>query len=129
MYRAKAAGRNGHRIFDFELRTDIQHRKQLEQELCVAMTNEQLEFYNQPFVEDGTGVVECYEALMRWNHPTHLILKITETVILSNESITDKSLLKIHTLGVLIVFNNFDTGFSSLSYLQRFPFNKVKIDR
>lgn len=202
MYQAKAAGRNGYRIFDFELRSNIQYRKELEQELRLAIADEQLELYYQPIVEGGTGIVEGYEALMRWNHPRRgllppsqfipiaedaglmtelgnwaitracqqmavlpshikvavnvspsqfrsasilvklrrvleetgldpkrLILEITENVILSNELIAEKLLGKIQELGVGVALDDFGTGFSSLSYLQRFAFNKVKIDR
>jgi diguanylate cyclase len=61
--------------------------------------------------------------------PKRLILEVTETAILSDESLAEKLLREIQALGVGIALDDFGTGFSSLSYLQRFPFNKVKIDR
>jgi diguanylate cyclase len=39
------------------------------------------------------------------------------------------SLRRLKALGVQLVLDDFGTGFSSLSYLQRFPFDRVKIDR
>ena len=39
------------------------------------------------------------------------------------------TLLRLHKLGVHIVMDDFGTGFSSLSNLRSFPFDKIKVDR
>jgi diguanylate cyclase (GGDEF)-like protein len=58
-----------------------------------------------------------------------LEVEITETVLLQDNASTRAALQSIRDLGVSIALDDFGTGFSSLSYLQAFPLDKVKIDR
>lgn len=58
-----------------------------------------------------------------------LCLEITETVLMQDTPSSENTLARLKALGVALVLDDFGTGFSSLSYLKRFPFNKVKIDR
>jgi EAL domain-containing protein (putative c-di-GMP-specific phosphodiesterase class I) len=61
--------------------------------------------------------------------PRRRALEITETVLLRNSSETVATLHALRALGVAIALDDFGAGYSSLSYLHRFPFDKVKIDR
>lgn len=61
--------------------------------------------------------------------PTRLDLEITESLILHNSHGTLSALHKLRARGVRISMDDFGTGFSSLSYLRTFPFDKIKIDR
>ena len=58
-----------------------------------------------------------------------LELEVTESVLIGDtaQAFAELSLLK--QLGLHIVLDDFGTGFSSLSYLRRFPFDKLKIDK
>ena len=58
-----------------------------------------------------------------------LELEITETLLLGNSEVILAELQKIKSLGVAIAMDDFGTGYSGLSYLWRFPFDKIKIDR
>lgn len=61
--------------------------------------------------------------------PEHLILEITESVLMS----ADKSILvrlhELKALGVRLAIDDFGTGYCNLSYLQSFPLDILKIDK
>jgi diguanylate cyclase (GGDEF)-like protein len=61
--------------------------------------------------------------------PQRIELEITERVLLGDDPATVAGLEKLRALGFRIVLDDFGTGYSSLGYLQRYPIDKVKIDR
>jgi diguanylate cyclase (GGDEF)-like protein len=58
-----------------------------------------------------------------------LEVEITESLLLDDSETVMKELRIIKALGVAIVMDDFGSGYSSLSYLWRFPFDKIKIDQ
>jgi len=61
--------------------------------------------------------------------PDRLELEITESTLLDHNRDNVAVLDELRNLGIRIVMDDFGTGYSSLNYLQRFPFDKIKIDR
>ena len=61
--------------------------------------------------------------------PSRLELEITEGVLLQESAQNIAALQQLKSLGVSIVLDDFGVGYSSLSYLTSFSFDKVKIDR
>jgi len=61
--------------------------------------------------------------------PSRLILEITEGVLIDNPDEMIRRIGDLHDLGVRIALDDFGSGYSNLSYLQRFPLDKLKIDR
>jgi diguanylate cyclase (GGDEF)-like protein/PAS domain S-box-containing protein len=58
-----------------------------------------------------------------------LELEVNEALLLGNSEAIMAELKTIKAMGVTIVMDDFGTGCSSLGYLWRFPFDKIKIDR
>ena len=61
--------------------------------------------------------------------PAWLILEITESVMMDKTAAVIDQLQALHALGLSLAIDDFGSGYSSLAYLQRFPVDKLKIDR
>jgi diguanylate cyclase (GGDEF)-like protein len=61
--------------------------------------------------------------------PNRLELEITESVMMQDEPAAVAILNQLRTFGMRVALDDFGTGFSSLSYLHRYPFDRLKIDR
>jgi diguanylate cyclase len=60
---------------------------------------------------------------------TYLEIELTEATLMSNAETSVALLEELSELGVVVAIDDFGTGYSSMSYLQRFPIDKLKIDR
>ena len=61
--------------------------------------------------------------------PSLLELEVTEDILLLDEKRVLATFQRIQELGVRVVFDDFGTGYASLSYLKKFPLDGLKIDR
>jgi diguanylate cyclase (GGDEF)-like protein len=81
-------------------------------------------------LHDPNFVAVVSEALMRAHVPAdQLWLEVTEGVMIAQPEQALVALKKLCALGVRVAIDDFGTGYSSLSLLQRFPIQRLKIDR
>jgi diguanylate cyclase (GGDEF)-like protein len=70
LYEAKAAGKNGYKIFQPEMQTELGQRIELEFDLRSALENGQFRLVYQPIYNLDDLALVGVEALLRWAHPT-----------------------------------------------------------
>ena len=61
--------------------------------------------------------------------PRNLVLEITESALMDDTDQASKMLEELKALGIYLAADNFRMGYSSLSYLRRFPLDYLNIDR
>ena len=94
------------------------------EDLKIAVNLSPVQFRSGTLIE--TIFAACVDAGLA---PHRLELEITESTMMQDTDATLVMLREIKALGVRIAMDDFGTGYSSLAYLQRFPFDKIKIDR
>jgi EAL domain-containing protein (putative c-di-GMP-specific phosphodiesterase class I) len=61
--------------------------------------------------------------------PERLEIEVTESVLLADEKRANEQIRGLQRLGVKVALDDFGSGYSSLLYLRKFGFDKLKIDR
>ena len=75
-------------------------------------------------------VTEVKTALALYKIPAKLLaIELTESALIENKATVKAHLMELRELGIRIFLDDFGTGFSSLSLLQSFPIDVIKIDR
>jgi diguanylate cyclase (GGDEF)-like protein len=92
--------------------------------LKIAVNLSPLQFDSGRLCGIVRGVLE--ETRLR---PARLQLEVTEGLLIRDVDRTFEQLEQLRALGIQILMDDFGTGYSSLGYFERFPFDKVKIDR
>jgi diguanylate cyclase (GGDEF)-like protein/PAS domain S-box-containing protein len=78
----------------------------------------------------GNVVQEVMDVLARHGLPPEALeLEITENIALDNDEVVLNALRKLKLHGVGIAFDDFGTGYASLSLLKTYPLTRIKIDR
>ncbi|WP_420414672.1 putative bifunctional diguanylate cyclase/phosphodiesterase [Roseibium sp.] len=75
--------------------------------------------------------VEKIMAILAANNlpPQRLEIEVTESVFAGRNDTVLKALRRLKNLGIKVALDDFGSGYSSLSYLRRFPFDTLKVDR
>lgn len=79
---------------------------------------------------DGKLVNTVVKAIIENNLPPHCLeLELTENLLVEDAPMTSFTLRELKQMGALLSIDDFGTGYSALSYLKRFSFDTLKIDR
>jgi len=93
-------------------------------DLRVAVNISMPQFRDRSFVSKVLGTISASEC-----DPSLLELEITESVVMDEPQIVIDALRMLKEHGVAIAIDDFGTGFSSMSYLQQLPLDRLKVDR
>lgn len=85
MYQAKASGRNSLCFFETSMQAVVTRRAELESELRLGLTRDELLVYYQPVV-NVAGVTVGAEALVRWQHPHRGLVPPAEFIGLAEQT-------------------------------------------
>lgn len=79
----------------------------------------------------SAGLLPLVETTLKQNAlPAHrLELEVTESLLMETSIGVEQTLASLTKLGLRVALDDFGTGFSSLSYLRRYRFDKLKIDQ
>lgn len=112
------------RLGDWVIRAALENAKKFPEHVRIAVNISPLQ------VHSSNLFPTIVQALARNQlDPSRLDLEITESVLMTDTDFTIERLHQLKELGVRISLDDFGTGFSSLSYLRNFPFDKIKIDK
>lgn len=112
------------RLGDWVIRAALEQARRLPPHISVAVNISPLQVHSAnlfPTIVNALAVNEL--------DPSRLDLEITESVLMTDTDFILERLHQLKKLGVRISLDDFGTGFSSLSYLRNFPFDKIKIDK
>jgi diguanylate cyclase (GGDEF)-like protein len=102
------------------LRDEVPHTEQLSMAINVSALQ----------LRDTRLCDHVARALLKYALPPEsLCLEITESLLVENLRNISDTLETLRGFGVRIVIDDFATGYSSLAYLRRLPFDEIKIDR
>jgi diguanylate cyclase (GGDEF)-like protein/PAS domain S-box-containing protein len=93
-------------------------------DLRVAVNISSLQFVSEGFIPLLQQIVDQYGI-----SPGRLELEITESLLLGDEQRNLELLKHLRALGFNLSLDDFGTGYASVSYLKKFPFSEIKIDR
>jgi diguanylate cyclase (GGDEF)-like protein len=86
LYAAKAGGRATYRFFQDQMLARAKWRKELEDDLRLALASDQLRLVYQPVVNTASELLVGFEALLRWEHPERGMVSPTEFIPVAEES-------------------------------------------
>ncbi|MCM1438231.1 MAG: EAL domain-containing protein [Roseburia sp.] len=108
-------------------------------EVCRFIKSERLQERGITFVDINLSVIQCMHpeiigdiesTLEKYQVPRSMVnLEITETASAGSYAMLQSKLNELHSNGFTISLDDFGTGFASVEYLIKFPFDVVKLDK
>ena len=91
----------------------------------VSVNVSPIQLWQANFVQIVQGRLEAHQL-----EGKHLCLELTEGIFVDQDETRISDILsQLRNLGVLLALDDFGSGYSSLGYLNRLPFDQLKIDR
>jgi diguanylate cyclase len=90
----------------------------------VAVNVSPVQFRQRDFVSHVLSVVQEAKC-----EPGRIELELTEGVVVEDADAAEAAMMKLRAHGFNLALDDFGSGYSSLIYLRRFAFDKIKIDR
>lgn len=106
------------------LKTACHHASLLPPELSVSVNLSVVQLHSAQLIREVADVLK--ESGLA---PNRLTLEVTESIMISDTAKVVSRLNELKQLGVAIALDDFGTGYSALSYLTKFEWNELKIDR
>ncbi|MAG70112.1 MAG: hypothetical protein CL471_07475 [Acidobacteria bacterium] len=86
MHRARAQGPSRHEFYDLAMRERARTRLRLETDLRLAVERKEFAVHFQPIVTMGSGAVDGFEALVRWQHPSRGLVAPDQFIPIAEET-------------------------------------------
>lgn len=90
----------------------------------ICINADATEFSHSRFYDVVSQLIEEYDL-----QPHRLHIEITESSLIQRHANVNQQLYSLKALGVRLALDDFGTGYASLSYLQEYPFDFIKIDK
>lgn len=117
-----------HQLGEWLLNTAWQHAQQIDSSVMkgikVAVNISARQMLENTFIDTVFNALKNSGA-----SPSMLEVEITESILMDDGEILHRNINQLKQLGISVVIDDFGTGFSSMSYLKRFPINMLKIDK
>ena len=117
-------GKIGYWVLEKACQDNIQWQQDHGIDVCTSV-NLSVEQFRQSDLNKRVSFIISESGLA----PDKIDLEITESITIENTEKIIEALNKFKEFGLSISIDDFGTGFSSLSYLQQFPIDYLKIDR
>ncbi|MDE1349580.1 EAL domain-containing protein [Vibrio aestuarianus] len=114
-------------VGNFVLRAAIEKASQWAKQVDdfkMAINVSAVQLKNVQFAEQVSELLSTYQLPAQY-----LELEVTESCLIADEVVASNTLRVLHELGVTLSLDDFGTGYASFSYLKKFPFDCIKIDK